>query len=183
MAGEGQAALFAVHAEDGEVVGALIAGVKEPAGGVEIEAARIVAARPFLPDVSQDAGAADGKDRDAVVQTVARIEEPAIGRNHDLRAEIAAGESGRQGGDGLPRGQPPLGGIVVKQDDVRAFLLNRIEPSPIRVEEEMPRPVSRRQRNRGGIIRSEHALAIIELPDEDLIQAQIDMQNETPGVN
>jgi hypothetical protein len=37
------------------------------------------------------------------------------------------------------------------------------------MEEEMPRPVSRRQRNRGGIIRSECSLLVIELPDEDLI--------------
>ena len=48
MAGEGQAACLAVHAEDREVVTSLIAGVQEPAGGVEIEAARIVPACPLL---------------------------------------------------------------------------------------------------------------------------------------
>ena len=108
MAGEDQASRFAIHAEDGDVVAALIAAVKELAGGVEIEAARIVPARPFFPWVGQGTGGADGKDRDAVVQTVTRIEEPAIGRNHDLRAEIAASEPGRQAGDSLSRGQPPI---------------------------------------------------------------------------
>ena len=169
MAGEGQAARLAVHAKDREVVGPLIAAVEEPAGGVEVEAAWIVPACPLLADIGQGAGSADGKDRDAVVQTVACIEEPALGRNQDFRGEIAARESRRQGGDGLPCGQPPLLGIVVKQDDVRAFLLKAVEPAAIRMEEEMPRPVSRRQRNRGRIVRSEYALGVIELPDEDSI--------------
>ena len=50
MSGEGQAARFAVHAEDGDVVAALIAHVNELAGRVEIEPARIVPVRPFLTD-------------------------------------------------------------------------------------------------------------------------------------
>ena len=50
VAGEGQAALFVIEAEDGDVVTALVAGVKELAGGVEVEAARVVPARPFLTD-------------------------------------------------------------------------------------------------------------------------------------
>ena len=36
MAGKGQAARFAIHAENREVVGALVAGVKEPAGRVRV---------------------------------------------------------------------------------------------------------------------------------------------------
>lgn len=68
MAGEDQAARFAIHAEYGDVVAALITAVKEPASEVEIKTSRIVPERPFLPDVCQDAGGgADGKDRDAVV--------------------------------------------------------------------------------------------------------------------
>ena len=53
MAGEREAAGPAVHAEDGDVSAALIAAVEEPAGRVEGEAARVVAARPFLADVRQ----------------------------------------------------------------------------------------------------------------------------------
>src|SRR5207253_1962358 len=175
MAGEGQAARFAIHAEGGDVVAALIAGVKELAGGVEVKAARVVPPRPFLTHEGQPAVFADGEDPNAVVQAVARIDEPAISGNQYLGAEIAAGESRRQAGDGLPRGEPSLPGVVVEQDDVRGFFLNGIEPASIRVEVEMPRPVSRRQRDRGGIIRSEHALLLVELPDKDLIQAQIDV--------
>ena len=79
MAGEGEAAGLAIHAEDGDVVAPLIAAVEELAGGIEVEAARIVPARPFLADEGQVAVWADGEDPDAVVQPVARIDEPAIG--------------------------------------------------------------------------------------------------------
>src|SRR5690349_6597937 len=40
-AGECQAAGLAVDSENGDVVGPLVAAVEEPAGGVEVEAARI----------------------------------------------------------------------------------------------------------------------------------------------
>ena len=153
MAGEGQAARFAVHAKDGDVVAALVAGVEEPAGGVAVEAARVVPTRPFLAHEGQPAVFADSEDPNAVVQAVARIDEPAISGNQYLGAEIAAGESGRQAGDGLPRCEPSRPGIVIEQDDVRAFFLNGIEPTSIRVEVEMPRPVSRRQRDGGRIVR------------------------------
>ena len=168
MAGEGEAAGLAIHPEDGDVVAALIAAIEELAGGVEVEAARIVPARPFFADERQVAVRADGKDPDAVVQPVARIDKPAIGGNQDLGAEVAAGKPGRQGGDRLPRGQPPRRGIVVKQHDGRAFLLNGVEPTAIGMKMEMPRPVSGRQRDGGRFIRSQHALLLVELPDEDL---------------
>src|SRR6266513_5059229 len=116
MAGEGQAARFAIHAEGGDVVAALVAGVKEVAGGVEVEAARVVPARPFLAHEGQPAVFAHGEDPNAVVYAVAGIDEPAISGNQDFRAEIAAGESGRQAGARLPSRQPPLRGIVVEQD-------------------------------------------------------------------
>ena len=53
MARKGQAAGRAVHAEDGDRVGSLVAAVEEAAGRIEGEAARIVAACPFLADVRQ----------------------------------------------------------------------------------------------------------------------------------
>ncbi len=72
----------------------------------------------------------------------------------------------------------PCAGIVVKQHDRRAFFLNRVEPTTVGVEMEMPRSVSWWQRDCGRFIRSQHALLLVELPDEDLIQAQVDMQHE-----
>ena len=53
MAGEVEAARFAIHTEDGDVVTALIATIEELAGGVEVEAARIVPACPFFPQKCQ----------------------------------------------------------------------------------------------------------------------------------
>jgi hypothetical protein len=46
MAGEVEAAGFSVHAEHCYVVTSLIAAIEELAGGVEVEAARIVPACP-----------------------------------------------------------------------------------------------------------------------------------------
>ena len=48
MAGEGQFAGAAIDAEDGDVVGSLVAHIKELADGIEIEAAGIVSTCPFL---------------------------------------------------------------------------------------------------------------------------------------
>src|SRR5262249_39610842 len=115
MAGELEVAGLASHPEGGDVVAALIAAVEEPAGGVEAEAAGVIPSRPFFADERQVAVRADGKDPDAVVQAVARIDESPVGRDQDLGAEVAARESGRQGGDRLPRGQPPRRGLVIEQ--------------------------------------------------------------------
>src|SRR2546423_9803708 len=117
MAGEVEAAGFPVHAEDGDVVAALVAAIEERTGRVEVEAAGIVAARRLFADVSQRAVGARGKDGDAVVQPVARIDEPAIGGDKNPRAEVAAGKPRRQRGDRLPQGQPTVGGLVIKQRD------------------------------------------------------------------
>ena len=105
------------------------------------------------------------------MQTVAGIDEAAIAGNHDLGAEVTTGEAGRQAGDSLPRSQPPLRGIVVEQDDVRAFLLEGVAPAAIGVDEEMPRPITWRERNSGGIVRGQNSRALIKLPDENPIQS------------
>ena len=78
MAGEVEAAGFAIHTENGDVVTSLIATIEELARGVEVEAARIVPACPFFPDKCQRAVSIYGKDPDAVVQPVAGIDKPAI---------------------------------------------------------------------------------------------------------
>ena len=79
MAGEVEAAGFAIHTEDGDVVTSLIATVEELAGGVEVEASRIVPASPFFPHKRQVTAGANGEDPDAVVQSIARIDKSAIG--------------------------------------------------------------------------------------------------------
>ena len=79
MAGEVEPAGFAIDQENSDIVTTLIAAIKELAGGVEIEAARIIATCPFFSDVYQCAISANGKDPNAVVQSVARIDKPAIG--------------------------------------------------------------------------------------------------------
>ena len=95
MASAVEAAGFALHTEDGDVVTALIATIEKLAGGVEVEAARIVPTSWLVSDVGQLAIFADGEDRHAVVQSIARIDEPAIGGDEYLGAKITAAETGR----------------------------------------------------------------------------------------
>src|SRR5256885_1810848 len=102
MTGKVQSACVAIHTEHRDVVAPLVAGIKELAGGVEIEAAGIVSMGPFLADEGQLPGRTDRKYPNAVMQAVAGIDEPAIARNQDLGAEVAAGETGREAGEGLP---------------------------------------------------------------------------------
>src|SRR5205823_266792 len=128
MPRKGQSACMAIDTEYGDVVPSLIAAVKEPSGRVEIKAAWITSTGPFLPRERQHPSFANRECTNTVVQTVARVNEPAIAGNHNPRAEVAAGESGRKAGDGLPAGQPPVGCIVVKQDNVRTFFLEAVAP-------------------------------------------------------
>ena len=79
MAGEAEAPGLAIHPEDGDVVASLIAAIEELARGVEVEAARIIPACPFFPKERKVAVGADGKDPDAVVQPVTRIDKSPIG--------------------------------------------------------------------------------------------------------
>src|SRR5580704_1026357 len=92
MAGEPESASLAINLEDGDVVAALIATIEKLAGGVEVEAAWIITSCPFFPHERQVAVRADGKDPDAVVQPVARVDESPIDRDQDLGAEVAAGK-------------------------------------------------------------------------------------------
>src|SRR5262245_21818258 len=114
MAREGKAAGFLIHAEGSDGVASLIQRVEKAPAGIDIEAPRIVPAGPFLPDEREGAGFTDREDPDRVMQAVSRIDEPAIGRNHDLGGKTAAGKPGRKAGYGLPRRQPALRGVVVK---------------------------------------------------------------------
>lgn len=73
--GEVQAAGLTVHFKDGDVVSSLISAVKKSTGGVEAEAARIVTSRPFFADKREIAIRPNRKDSDAVMESVARIDE------------------------------------------------------------------------------------------------------------
>ena len=73
MAGEFETAGLAIHLKDGDVVTALIATIEELAGRVEVEAARIIPSCPFFPYEHKFAVLANGKNPDAIMQPVARI--------------------------------------------------------------------------------------------------------------
>src|SRR5262245_56214472 len=102
------------------------------------------------------------------MQTVPGINELPIARHQDLGGEITAGESRWQAGDSLPGGQSAFRGIVVEQNDVRAFLLDGVAPASIGMEEKMPRSIAGRQRHRRWIVWRQDARARIKFPDEDL---------------
>ena len=78
MAGKLEAAGFAIHLKDGDIVPTLIATKKESPGRLKVEAARIAPAGPFFPNNCQSAVWAYGKYPNAVVQPIAGIDKPAI---------------------------------------------------------------------------------------------------------
>ncbi len=145
MPSEMQAAGLAVYAKDGNVVTALVATIEELARWVEVEAPRIIASCPFFSQECQLAVGGHGKDADAVVQTIARIDKFPVARYQNFGAEITAGKSGRQRRDGLASGQPTCCWVVVKESDCRTFLLDAVEPTTIRMKVEMSRSVARWQ--------------------------------------
>lgn len=89
------------------MVSTLIAAVQKAARWIKGEAARVVATRPFLGDVAKRAVPTDGKDADAVVKAVTRVNEAAIRRDEDLGAEIAARIAWREAGKRLPVRKTP----------------------------------------------------------------------------
>ena len=75
VAGEVKAAGHTVHCEDGNAVGSLITTVKKPTRGIEAEAAWIIASCPFFANEREFAIRSNRKDADAVVESVAGIDE------------------------------------------------------------------------------------------------------------
>src|SRR5688572_27981504 len=98
MAGEGKASGPWIPAEGSDGIASLVARVEEIPAGIGIEAARVVPTGPFLSSEGEGSSFPDRKDPDAVMQAVARVDEPAIGRNHDLGGKAGAGEPRRQAG-------------------------------------------------------------------------------------
>jgi len=84
MTSEGECAFVAIDAEHRNVIRSLVAHIKELACGIEIEAARIIPTRPFVRDEGQFTVLADCEYSNAVMQSVARVDEAAIGRNEYL---------------------------------------------------------------------------------------------------
>src|SRR4030095_8434693 len=121
--GERQLARLSINAEHGDVVRPLVARVEELPRRIETKTARIITTCPFLGDERQFPRLPDRKYGNAVVQSVACVDKPSIAGDQELGAEITAGESGRQAGDGLTVCEPPRHGVVIKQNDGRTFLL------------------------------------------------------------
>src|SRR4051794_27259175 len=140
-----------IDPEHRHIVCSLVAHIEELARRIEIKTPRIIPTSPFLAHELQFAVLPNRKNSNAVMQPIPGINESAIGGNQYLRAEVTPGKSRRQAGNGLSRCQLPVRDIVVEQDDVRAFLLERVTPAGVRMKCEMPRPIARRQRNRSRI--------------------------------
>ena len=75
VASEFKATVLTVHSKDGDIVSSLISTVKKPTSGIEAEAAWIIAACPFFANKREIAIRANRKDANAVVESVARIDE------------------------------------------------------------------------------------------------------------
>ena len=78
MARELEGASLPIDFEHSNMVGSLIAGIKELASRVEAEAAWVIPSCPFFSKELQLAGCTDQEDPDAVVQSVPRINKLSI---------------------------------------------------------------------------------------------------------
>src|SRR5205823_10147043 len=120
---------------------------------IYVEAARVVAARPFFCDKGEQSVRADGKPGDGVMQAVGGIEKSCIRRNENFRSKIRAFEFVWQRGDGLLRRQLPGCGVIVEGDQRGGFFLKGVKPAAVRMKCEVPGTVAGRQRHtrlRGG---------------------------------
>jgi hypothetical protein len=103
MACEFETAGCAIHFEDSDVIGSLIATSQEPPRRVEAEAAWVIPSCPFLFQKSQVALGTNSKNPNAVVQPIPCINKFAIAGNQDLRTEIATSKTWRESRDRLAR--------------------------------------------------------------------------------
>src|ERR1051326_722979 len=114
---EVESAASAIDPEGGDVVSALVAAIEELTGGIEVEAAGIVATGPFFGDEVELTVFGDGECSNAVVETVARVKETAVGTDQDFGGEAAARKARREARNGFTRGQATGCGIVIKKGD------------------------------------------------------------------
>src|SRR5580700_2915984 len=180
VTGKLQPARFAIDVEHRDVVAPLVAAVKESAARVEVETARIVPAGPFVGDEAEQAGIADGEDADAVMQPIAGVDEPAVGRHEDFRTKVAACKTRRQRRDCLPPLESTGRGVEVEQNDGRRLLLDGVQPAAsdlmqAGMKSEMPGSVAGRQSDmpRSVGINRQRAVSRIEPPDVDIVETQI----------
>ena len=95
---EAQTVPVSQHLECGDGVASLVAHIHVPSGGIDVEAAWIIATRPLLVDEFRTSASFDAENRDGVVEAVGGIDERPIRRDHDFRREIRADESLRKRG-------------------------------------------------------------------------------------
>ena len=171
MSGEVESAGFLIRSKDGDIVTALVTAIEKLAGWIEIETARVVSACPNFLDIGQVAVWADGKNADAVMQAISRIDKAPVGGDENLGAEIAARKAGRQSRNRLPRGQSARWSVVIEQHNGRGFFLNRIQPACVRMKMKMSWTIARRQKNGGWVICDQLAVLFVKFPNEDLIES------------
>ena len=178
LPGKRQSACLTVDPKNGDIITALITAIEELSRGIEREAARIISLSPDFTLHGQTAVGSNRENGDAVMQAVPCIQEAAVRRDSDSRAEVAAGEACRESGNRLPFSEGSFLCVEVEKDDRRSFFLNGVQPSSIRVEIKVTRSVARRERNGSRFIRSQLASLIVEFPDENLVEAEVRMQDK-----
>lgn len=189
MAGERKFAGLFVDAEAGEVVGALVATVQEIAGGIEIEAAGVIATGGFFAQIGEFSGGRgatrptgiDGENCDAVVEAVAGVEKFAVVGNENFGGEAAAGKMGWQRADGLTLGELAGLRIEVEERNGRAFFLDGVEPAGVWVEREMARAVAWGKFDERRIVGDECTFFGVEFPHEDFVEGVVGVEDELPG--
>src|ERR1700722_9430692 len=83
----------AVDAKAREAIAALVAGIQEGSGGVDLYVSRIVTHGRGFAHVGEPAFGVQGKDGDGGVQPIGRVKEPLVGREQDLGGEVCSLEA------------------------------------------------------------------------------------------
>ena len=102
LSGELQQSGHPVHLENGDMISPLVAAIKIVAGRIKTETARIIPSGPLVRDLSDGAIIANGKNPNAVMQSVARVNVLSVIGNQNLGAKIASRVTLGERGNGLP---------------------------------------------------------------------------------
>src|SRR4051812_329955 len=91
----------------------------------------------------------DPENADGIAEAVYPVYKSAVGGNADFRGENRAYKSWRKARDLLHVRQASGRSVEPPEDDRIALLLDRVHPTSVRVESEMPRPTAQGRGHEG----------------------------------
>jgi hypothetical protein len=138
-----QPAVLFRHAEGCDDVAALIARIQKPSPRIQRNVTWIVTPGRRIVEMSQHSTRPNRECCNRIMEPVGGIQKASVRRRHNLGTEVRTREALRQGGDCLPMVKAPHLRLVVEKRHGGGFLLDGVQPAPIRMKREMPWPIAR----------------------------------------